>query len=442
MRPLNRRSWMQTTAGSVAAFSAASYLKAAGANERVRVAVIGVGGMGQYHANSWKSLQNAELVSVCDVDQERLAAVLKDDTTLKRVGDLRRVLDDPTIDAVTIATPDHWHTPAALLALEAGKHVYVEKPCAHNLREGRALVDAARRTKLCVQHGTQSRTNPLMIDAMQLLREGIIGDVLVAKAWNIQRRGNIGHAQPSATPPYLDYDSWLGPAPEVPFQANRFHYNWHWWYDFGTGDMGNDGVHDLDIARWGLGVTGLPSKISAVGGKYVFDDDQQFPDTLSAVFEFPGNGAVGQRRQLIFEMRIWSTVSPYNVDNACEFYGSKGTMLLSKAAPAGKIQILGEDRKPIPSEKLPKLAPPFEVVFADHHKNFVDAIREGKPLNAEIEVGYESTALCNLGNVSARLGRSITLDPIKAQAVGDDEVNRLLGREYRSSHWSVPKGLA
>jgi predicted dehydrogenase len=439
---LNRRTWMQSVAAGAVSLSAASYLRAAGANERVRVAVIGTGSRGQSHINGWQETPNAELACACDIDANRLAGALKTNSALQGISDLRRVLDDMSIDAISIATPDHWHAPAALLALEAGKHVYVEKPCAHNLREARALVDAARRTKLCVQHGTQSRSNPFVVAAIQLLREGIIGDVVMAKAWNVQKRSNIGHAQPSTPPPGIDYDTWLGPAPEVPFQANRFHYNWHWWYDFGTGDFGNDGVHDTDIARWGLGVTGLPSQVAAIGGKYVYDDDQQFPDTLTAAFEYPGDGAVGNRRQLVFEMRIWTRNSPFNSDNACEFYGTKGNMVLSKGGSgAGKLQVTDHEKRRIPNEKLPQPAS-YAAVLVNHLSNFVAGIREGQPLNAEIEIGYESTALCHLGNAAVRLGRSMMpFDPVKVQISGDDAANQLLGREYRSSHWSVPKGL-
>ena len=252
--------------------------------------------------------------------------------------DLRRVLDDQSVDAVVVATPDHWHAPAAILACEAGKHVYVEKPQSHNLRESRLLLDAARRNQVVVQHGTQSRSNPLIAGAVQMLREGVIGDVLVAKAWNIQRRGNIGHEQPSEPPAGVDYDTWVGPAEFVPFQKNRFHYHWHWWYNFGTGDIGNDGTHEIDYARWGLGVEGLPATATGLGGKYFFDDDQEFPDTATCTFEWPGDGRVGSRRQLIFEMRLWSTNYPFNCDSGAEFYGTAGRMLVSKRGKAGGLR--------------------------------------------------------------------------------------------------------
>ncbi len=269
-----------------------------------------------------------------DVDKRRRSSALS-----KPCPICGAVLDDKSVDAVIVATPDHWHAPAAILACDAGKHVYVEKPQSHNLRESRLLLDAARRNKVVVQHGTQSRSNPLVAGAVRMLREGLIGEVLIARAWNVQRRKNIGHAQPSDPPSGVDYDLWVGPAEFMPFQENRFHYNWHWWHNFGTGDVGNDGTHEIDYARWGLGVEGLPATVTAMGGKYVFDDDQQFPDTVTCAYEWPGDGQVGNRRQLIFEMRLWDNCYPNNCDSGAEFHGTAGRMLLSKR---GKIEVYGD----------------------------------------------------------------------------------------------------
>jgi len=348
------------------------------------------------------------------------------------VGDLD-IEGDQSIDAVLVATPDHWHAPASILALDAGKHVYVEKPCSHNLREGRLLVEAARRNKRVVQHGTQSRSSNLIADGIQLLREGIIGDVLMAKAWNVQRRANIGHAKPGKTPAGLDYDLWIGPAPFVPYQKNRAHYTWHWWHAFGTGDMGNDGVHELDYARWGLGVQKHPSRISALGGKLFFDDDQQFPDTLQVVFEYPDDGRIGNKKMLIFEMRIWSPASPFNVDNGVEFYGTKGRMMLTKR---GKMLVYGERNRRI-QPKL-KAAPADRM---NHQADFLNAIRTDRAPNAEIGIGHLSASLCHLGNISARIGRTLTFDPAKETFSGDDDANRLLSRTYRKDHWAIPRGV-
>lgn len=414
--------------------------RAAGANERIQLGVIGAGGRGSGVAKQFAGEAGCEVTWVCDPDTGRAAKLAKDLTghrgnrAPKTTADLRRVLDDSDVDAVLVATPDHWHAPAAILSCEAGKHVYVEKPCSHNLREGRLLVDAARRHKRVVQHGTQSRSMRLIVDAMQMLREGIIGDVLVSKAWNVQRRRNIGHAKPTDPPKGVDYDTWVGPAEWLPYQSNRFHYSWHWWHNFGTGDMGNDGVHELDYARWGLGVDTHPTRISGLGGKFFFDDDQQFPDTQQVAFEYPGDGTVGKKRMLIWEMRIWSTNYPQRIDNGAEFYGTKGRMVITKR---GRMEVFGErDRKIKPALKGK------QSTLQSHHVDFLDAVRNQRRPNAEIAEGHLSASLCHLGNISTRLGRSLEFDPQKEQIVGDKTANALLSRTYRKDgHWSIPKGV-
>jgi predicted dehydrogenase len=295
-------------------------------------------------------------------------------------------------------------------------------------------VDAARRNKVVVQHGTQSRSDELIAGAVQMIREGVIGDVLVARAWNVQRRRNIGHGVPSDPPAGVDYDQWVGPAKFLPYQENRFHYDWHWWYNFGTGDVGSDGTHEIDYARWGLGVTGLPSTVAALGGKYYFDDDQQFPDTATCVFEWPDDGAVGRRRQLIFEMRIWSTTYPHNCDSGAEFYGVDGRLFVSKR---GKLEVYGERNRRVENAR-PKEPP---QLAGGHQKNFIDAIRSGRRPSAEIAVGHDSVALVHLANIAVRLGRSLQLDPRRETVLADDEANRLLSREYRQGgHWAIPQG--
>ena len=245
---------------------------------------------------------------------------------------MREVFDQKDIDAVFIATPDHWHAAATILACGAGKHVYVEKPCCHNLREGRLMIDAARRNKRVVQTGTQSRSTQHVMEAMEALKSGIIGDVLVCRVWNSQLRRNIGKTKPSDPPKYLDYDLWVGPAPMAPYRSNMLPGIWRWWFNFGCGDFGNDGVHDIDIGRWGLGVETHPSRIAALGGKYFFDDDQQFPDTQTVIFEYPGDGKPGHRKQLIFEQRIWSPYVEEGHENGNAFYGTKGYMILGKGS--------------------------------------------------------------------------------------------------------------
>jgi predicted dehydrogenase len=401
-----------------------------GPNDSLGVALIGCGGQGMAHLRLLAANEQVRVLYVCDPDGQRRDAAAQAAAGAVPVADFRSALDDDQVHAVWIATPDHWHVPAALRAISAGKHVYLEKPCSHNLKEGRRLVEAARQSGLCVQHGTQSRSSAFIAHGIQLLREGIIGRVCVARAWNVQRRASIGHAQPSEPPAGVDYDLWVGPAPYVPFQANRFHYHWHWWYHFGTGDMGNDGVHELDYARWGLGVDTHPTHVVALGGKYFFDDDQQFPDTQTVVFEYPGNEEVGSQRQLIFEMRLWSANYPYNVDNGAEFLGTDGHLVLSKR---GKLLLFDSQGRRADLPAVPPAPPDLQV----HHENFLAAIRTGAALAADAPTGHLSASLCHLGNLAARLRRSLQFDPETEQVLGDEEANRLLGRTYRD-HWAAP----
>ena len=434
MSTRNRRTFLKQASTGLAGAAVLTHTastRAAGANDRIVIGAIGCGGQGRSLIERFSGAQGVELAYVCDPDAGRAAKGAKAarDHHPKVVSDLRRILDDKSVDAVTIGTPDHWHAPAAILACQAGKHVYVEKPCSHNIREGRLLVEAARRNKRVVQHGTQSRSAPLIAHGIQLLRQGIIGDVLVAKAWDVQRRGSIGHASPSSPPAGVDYDLWVGPAPFVPFQKNRFHYDWHWWYAFGTGDMGNDGVHEMDIARWGLGVETHPTTVAAIGGKYAYDDDQQFPDTQYVSYEYPGDGSVGQRRQLVFELRLWSRYGlDEGIDNGNAFYGTKGWMLLSKR---GILKVFDERNRPV---EIPGTPPSM----ANHQQNFLDAIRTGQPPTAEIAVGHLSATLCHLGNIAARLGRSLNFDPKTERILGDEQANALVKRNYRD-HWAAPQ---
>ena len=427
----NRRTFLQLSAASLATTSFANTARA-NASGKLSVGLIGCGGRGMYLQEVFNEVENVEVTYVCDADQGRLASAARQVSGggARPVKDMRAILDDKNVDAVIVATPDHWHSPAAILACQAGKHVYVEKPCSHNLREGRMLVEAARENKCVVQHGTQVRSTSTMIEAIGMLRDGVIGTVLVSKAWNIQRRGNIGRQSPKDPPQGLDYDLWVGPATMVPYQQNRVQGGWHWWYHFGTGDMGNDGVHDIDYARWGLGVTTHPSRVAAMGGKFFFDDDQQFPDTQQVTFEYPGDGKVGQKRMLIYEQRLWSTNYPYNVDSGVEFYGTEGQMFLSRR---GKVQILGDRNKKI-AEDLPRV----EQDAPAHVQNFVDSIRQGHACHAEIGIGHLTSSLCHLGNVATRLGRGFRLDPASEQVPDDEEANRLMGRSYRE-HWGTPR---
>jgi predicted dehydrogenase len=427
----NRREFLvQSTA---AALAVAAPSKADAANDRITVGVIGCGGMGSGHARALAARKDVAVAYACDPDDKRSAAAAKSVETAsgrapKTVRDLRQVLDDKTVDAVWIATCDHWHAPAAILAADAGKHVYVEKPCAHNLREGRLMIEAARRNKRVMQVGTQRRSNEMNQKAAEALREGAIGEVLVAKVWNSQLRSNIGRGKAGDPPATLDYDLWVGPAPMRPYQSNLLHYNWHWFYDFGTGDIGNDGVHQIDLARWGLGVDTHPVRIAALGGKYFFDDDQEFPDTHAVVYEFVTRE--GRKKQLLYEQRIWAPYSQEGEDNGNAFYGTKGMMLLGRSG----WQIFGQRNAPGQSFQ-------GKLGLDPHHTNFLECIRSGARPNADIEINHYSSALCHLGNIAARVGRTLRFDPEKEAVLGDEEADRLVRRAYRPGHWAAPKGV-
>lgn len=437
MKPqVTRRSFLEATSGgallAAAAPADAKTVPSKDDGRRLRVGLIGCGGRGVHDAELFQNCPDAELTCVCDPDSERLTAAAKkfEIPADSAVADMRRMLDDKSLDAVIVATPDHWHVPAAILACQAGKHVYVEKPVSHNVREGRMLVSAAAEHGVHVQHGTQSRSTQMMIDAVRLLHKGLIGTVLVARCWNVQRRGTIGRGQEGPPPAGLDYDTWVGPAPLIPYRNNRVHNRWTWWYHFGTGDMGNDGVHDIDYTRWGLGVETHPSKVVALGGKFFQDDDQEFPDTQQVAFEYPGTGQPGQRRMLVYEQRLWCTNYPHHVDSGAEFYGTDGQMFLSRR---GKIQVLDGQNRPQTVEVTPQ--PQDDVA---HVRNFIATIRGDARLHADALTGHLSASLCHLGNVATRLGRSLNLDPETEQIVGDEEANALLGREYRE-HWGRPR---
>lgn len=405
------------------------------AGDVIRAAIIGPGGMGTHHLKQLVGRKDVVITHVCDVDKNRLATAADHVTkgsrqAPKAVKDMREVFDSKDVDAVWIATPDHWHAPAAILALDAGKHVYVEKPCCHNIREGRLLIEAAKRSGKMLQVGTQSRSTPTVMEAMERLRKGEIGEVLVAKAWNSQLRKSIGKTKPSKPPEHLDFDLWLGPAPLVQYRSNMLHGIWRWWHDYGAGDMGNDGVHDIDVACWGLGVTTLPSRTACLGGKYFFDDDQQWPDTQYAVFEYPVAGKPGVMKQLIFEQRIWSPYVQEDYENGAAFYGTKGMLIVGHSVG---WKLYGERNKLLAERTgRPELPP--------HHTNFIECIQgKQKKLNADALAGHLSAGLCHLANSAAQIGRVLNFDPVKEVMLNDKEAAPMVSRKYRDGHWAVPK---
>jgi predicted dehydrogenase len=399
--------------------------KPAGPNDVIRVGVIGLRGRGKSHIHGFEDLPDAQVVALCDVDERVLGPRSeeldkKTGRQTRRYDDLRRMLDDKEIDAVSIATPNHWHSLAGIWAMQAGKDVYVEKPCSHNVFEGRQLVNAARKYNRMCQHGTQGRSCPAIAEGIQKLSEGVIGDVYMARALCFKWRDTIGHTPDAAVPPGVNYDLWLGPAPERPFSENRFHYNWHWHWDYGNGDIGNQGVHEMDMARWGLGV-GLPRTVASAGGHFMFDDDQETPNTLVSTFKYPE-----QNKMLVFEVRHWMTnhegfgSGPSNAVGVT-FYGSEGYMQLRYFSYA---TFLGRDRQPGPTASGGR----------NEWATFIRGVRSRKreDLGVDIEDGHLSATLGHLANVSYRLNRTIEFDPETETCPGDEDANRLLTRDYRS----------
>jgi len=437
---VERRYFLMGSAGLAASALHSSGL--ASPNDTVRVACVGVRGQGNSHIHSYSAMKNVEIAAICDIDEsvldKRLGEVeASGKKRPARYTDFRKLMEDKSIDAISIATPNHTHSLIAITACQAGKDVYVEKPCSHNIFEARQLVAAARKYDRIVQHGTNSRSTVACREAMQQLRDGLIGDVYMARGLCFKWRDTIGHTPDEPVPAGVHYDLWLGPAPKRPFSRNRFHYNWHWNWDYGNGDMGNQGIHEMDICRWGLGVK-YPSKISTIGGHFMFDDDQQTPNTLVASFEFD-EGA--KRRMLVFEVRHWMSNHEAGIGERVGrngkkdsntignlFYGSKGYMAID--GYGSYKTFLGREQEPGPARSE----------GGNNWANFIDAVRSRKrsDLNAEIEEGYLSTQLVHLANISYRLGRTLHFDPETLSCKNDPEANRMFTRQYRAPY-VVPK---
>ncbi|MGH9405061.1 MAG: Gfo/Idh/MocA family protein [Terriglobia bacterium] len=458
---LNRREFLKTgvAGGSgMAALGGVSFItrpeRVFGANDRVRVAICGLHGRGMDHVQNYRKIPNAEIAAVCDVDENVLRQRLAE---IERMGvpkpvsyiDVRKLLDDKSIDAISVATQNHWHSLMGIWACQAGKDAYIEKPCCHNIWEGRQLVLASKRYGRIVQHGTQLRSAPALREGVQKLHQGMLGDLYMARGLCFKWRNTIGRAPVEPVPPGVHYDLWTGPAPVHAFTKNRFHYNWHWFWWYGNGDLGNQGIHQVDIARWGLGVR-FPNKVSAIGGHFMFDDDQETPNDLSCAFEF--DLPEGKRRMMTFEVRHWMTNNEAEVGTPAlgapmprhsagpasgsrdtigdMFYGSKGYMTTGDEDAQTYKVWLGEERAPQPSVHTgnDELA---------HFTNFIDCVisRKQENLNAPIEEGYISCALVHLANASYRLGRTIDFNPETQAVIGDPEADLLVrdgDRGYRA----------
>jgi predicted dehydrogenase len=409
-------------------------------SDRVRVAVVGVRGQGGSHIRAYSGMPNVEIAALCDIDENvldnRLAEVEKrTGKKPERYFDLRKLLENKDIDAISIATPNHNHTLQTIWGLQAGKHVYCEKPCSHNIFECKQIVAAARKYGKVVQHGVNARSSGGPMEAVQKMRDGLIGDVYMARGLCFKRRDTIGRAKPEPVPAGVHYDLWLGPAPKREFTKNRFHYTWHWFWDYGNGDFGNQGIHELDIARWGLGVK-YPTKVMALGGHFMFDDDQETPNTLNVAYEFNEGG---KKKMMTFEVRHWDTNTEGQSGVSNTFYGSGGYLGIDGynkyASYVGEF--VGE---PKPGQgagvrRERKIVPgPAKNEGGSNWKNFIDAVvaNDRSVLNNEIEEGAISCTLMHLGNISYRVGRAINFDPVKLEIIGDKEASAMMTRNYRA----------
>ena len=389
-----------------------------GADDRLVLGVVGMGGRGVELALGFGELPGVEVKTVCDVDRTRAeAAAAKVGAAAGRAvahaSDFRTLLDDADVDAVAIATPNHWHAPATILACAAGKHVYCEKPCSHNPHEGELMVRAARAHGRLVQHGTQRRSRPGIVRGIGRLHEGAIGLVRYAHAYYRNRRPSIGVGKEVPPPPELDWELWQGPAPRRPYVDNLVHYDWHWRWHWGNGELGNNGVHMLDVARWGLGAD-LPEQVVSAGGRYWHPgDDQQTPDTQIASYRFPGG------RQMTWEALSCNPQLPGADGEEVWFYGENGSARFGAAGctlfdPAGKET---ETHEGTGGQR-------------EHLENFVAAVRGTAELNADVGVAHRSALVCHLGNIAQRTGRALACDPATGRIAGDDDAMTLWQRDY------------
>jgi predicted dehydrogenase len=408
--------------GASAALAARTVARAA--NDKIRVAVLGVNGRGKDHIQGFMAQPDAEIVALCDPDRSILdkRATEFESKYGKKVQtqqDLRKIFDDKSIDAVSIATPNHWHALAAIWACQAGKDVYVEKPGAHNIFEGRKLVEAAHKYNRIVQHGVQLRSSDAIREAIEKLRGGVIGNVYMARGLVYRWRPSIGKKGPEPAPDYINYDLWTGPAQMEPFSRRIVHYNWHWTWNYGNGDVGNQGIHETDLCMWGLGVDTLPSKITSMGGKFTFDDDKQTPEVQTSLYLYPGD--IGKQKMIQFEVRHWCTNLEDGAGVGNLFYGTDGYMVI-KGYDTYETY-LGPKREKGPSGKA----------GGDHYANFIKAVRSRKTSDQHgpVETAHLSSSLAHLGNIAYRLDRQLTFDPKTEKFVGDEQANGMLKRDYR-----------
>jgi len=439
---MDRRKFIaQSTSAAAAvalAHGASAKEKSAGPNDRIAIAAMGVRGRGGRVLATFASRSDVDVKYVCDVDTGVLAkrTAETEESTGRRpqdIKDFRRALEDDGIDALVVGTPEHWHAIPTIQACQAGKDVYVEKPDSHNILESRTMVEAQRKYKRVIQLGTQSRSGQHFKDAIEYIKGGNIGRALFAKAWESARQGSIGKPADSQPPAGVDYDLWLGPAPKRPFNVRRFHGHWRWFFDYGTGDLGNDGVHRLDVARWALesaiaaaGDKPLPAHplaVSAHGAKCYFDDLQEWPDNLMVTYDY------GDGRVITYEMRIWT---PYRLEGQTEgalVYGDKGYVILGNSG----WQAFGPRNEPI------KRSSGSYNNDAAHVEDFLACMASREKPVADLEtIGHASSMMCHLGCAAWKAGRTLRLDPKSYTFESDADANQYLTRpEYRKP-WVLP----
>jgi predicted dehydrogenase len=409
-----------TAAGAVLSQTARSYAQIAGANERVRFATIGLNSRGYAHLSSLHAnADTAQLVAVCDVESNILAKFASE--AQKELGyqveterDFRRLLERKDIDAISVATPDHWHTPMAIDGLEAGKHVYVEKPCSHNPAEGVLLIRAQKKYGKLVQMGTQQRSSPHTIAIVGRIHAGEIGKAYAATAWYANTRKSIGHGQPAPVPAALDWDLWQGPAPRTPYRDNVQPYNWHWFRVWGTGETLNNGTHEIDVCRWALGVD-YPAKVTAQGGRYAFQDDWQFYDTLMTDFTYP-------EAMISWVGRSCNGAKTQGRDRGSQVFGTKGSVIVDR--DGYEIYDLGGHKTSefrVQGEKTSSADLVGRDSMTDaHFANFIAGITKGETLHAPIEVGNVAVTMLQLSNIAWEVGRELRLDPANGGLIVDD----------------------
>ena len=431
MKTENRRAFVKKT--GLAAMIAGRELwsgkpSAVGANEKVVLALIGGHNQGRNDAKE-AIAQGAEFKMFCDIDDTVLAQTGEEirkaqGKPCETVKDFRRVLDDPAIDGVLIAVPDHWHAILTILACQAGKDVYIEKPLSHTIHEGHCMREAARKYKRVVQVGTQRRSQTHFRTAVEYVVSGKLGKICLMKAWMCQVRESLGKPADEPVPAGVDYDRWLGPAPKRPFNKNRFHYTWRFFWDYCNSELGNQGVHMLDIAMWAIaGMKGLennlPRRVSGQSGIYWLDDAKEVPDTQVVTYDYGD-------LMLVWELHSFQSHRPLEgTEAATAFYGTEGTLLVD-----------GKGWKVIRSKGEP--GPGEPASGGSHLKNFMDCVKSRKQPNADVETGRRSTTLCHLGNISCRLGRDLNFDPKTETFGADAEANARLTKEYREPY-TLPK---